>query len=255
VTKWATANAHPLLDNTTMVGGDPAEREPYGYVHSSVEKSIVMLRNPFVRPRTMKLKIDEENGFKKFEGLQEVTAVYPYFRVLSPGSTFGDTVTVDLQAYEEVVVETWPVVLPDTLMERPPAPAPQPVFSPPTLTSGADGLKVHANLEFAAGAPKVKLALLFEPDQEIKGIKADASDAGKPLEIFVENGGRGIWYWYWVDLGPGKHSIDLKIHSNAKGRLAAWLLTQRDLGDGHSGPVPRLNIERGTHLLLEETIR
>ena len=49
VTKWATANAHPLLDNSTMVLGDPAQREPYGYVHSGAEKSIVTLRNPFVR--------------------------------------------------------------------------------------------------------------------------------------------------------------------------------------------------------------
>src|SRR5580698_1860735 len=113
VTKLAEANAHPLLDNTTMVGGDPAQREPYGYVHSSVQKSIVTLRNPFVRPRTMKLKIDEENGFQKFEGMQEVTVVYPYFRVLSPGSNFGDTLTVDLQGYEELVVETWPVPFPD----------------------------------------------------------------------------------------------------------------------------------------------
>ena len=82
-TKWAMANAHPLLDNSTMVLGDPAQREPYGYVHSSPEKSIVTLRNPFVRPRTVKLKIDEQNGFRKTEGPQVLEVEYPYRKVES----------------------------------------------------------------------------------------------------------------------------------------------------------------------------
>ncbi len=30
---WAQANEHPLLDNSTMILGDPARREPYGFVH------------------------------------------------------------------------------------------------------------------------------------------------------------------------------------------------------------------------------
>ena len=47
--QWAQANAHPLLDNATWVLGDPAKREPYGYLHYSPEKTILMLRNPFVR--------------------------------------------------------------------------------------------------------------------------------------------------------------------------------------------------------------
>ncbi len=93
VTKWAEANAHPLLDNSTMVGGDPAQREPYGYVHSSVQKSIVTLRNPFVRPRTMRLKVDEANGFRKFEGAQVLEVQYPYRRVAALNVRFGDTVT------------------------------------------------------------------------------------------------------------------------------------------------------------------
>jgi hypothetical protein len=255
VTKWAMANAHPLLDNTTMVGGDPAQREPYGYVHSNAEKSIITLRNPFVRPRTMKLKIDEQNGFTKFEGTQEVTVVYPYFSVLSPGSNFGDTLSVDLQGYEQIVVETWPVPMTDTLMEPPTAPAPQPVFSPPTLSREANGLKVHVNLDVPAGAPRVRLAVLLEPNLEVRDVKADTTDAGKPLALSTENGGGGVWHWFYADLTPGKHSIELTIHSAAPAHLTAWLLTQRSLGDGHSGPVPRLHIDRGTHLLLEETIR
>ncbi len=108
VTKWAEANAHPLLDNSTMVGGDPAQREPYGYVHSIPAKSIITLRNPFVRPRTMKLKIDESNGFQKFEGLQSIAVQYPSYKLAAASVKFGETVSFDLDAYEQLVAEMRP---------------------------------------------------------------------------------------------------------------------------------------------------
>ncbi len=101
--------------------------------------------------------------------------------------------------------------------------------------------------------------MLLEPDQETRGVKADAIDTGKPIMLSVENGGRGIWYWYSADLTPGKHSVELTIHSASPAHISVWLLTRRTIG-----PEPLLqpdalpaqsNIERGTHLLLEETIR
>ena len=252
VTKWAMANAHPLLDNSTMVGGDPAQREPYGYVHSNAEKSIVTLRNPFVRPRTMKLKIDEENGFQKFERTQRVGSIYPYRRLLAAGVPWGGTITVNLQGYEQVVAEMFPEGKSDNLVDIPPAPSPQPIFSPATLD--AANMKLRAAVEVPAGAPKTRLAVLLEPNQEVRDIKADATDSGKPLALSTENGGRGIWHWFWADLTPGRHSIELTIHSTAPAHLSAWLLTRRDLGADRGG-LAQPNIERGTNLLLEETIR
>ena len=250
VTKWATANAHPLLDNSTMVGGDPAQREPYGYVHSNVDKSIVTLRNPFVRPRAMKLKIDEENGFQKFEGTQRVGSIYPYRKLLAAGVPWGGAITVNLQGYEQIVAEMVPERNSDNLLDYPPGPSPQPIFSPATLDAAS--MKVHAAVEVPAGGPKTRLAVLLEPSQEVRDIKADATDAGKPLALSTENGGRGIWHWFYADLTPGKHSIELTIHSTVPAHLSAWLLTRRDLG---AGILVKSNIERGTHLLLEETIR
>jgi hypothetical protein len=47
----------------------------------------------------MKLKIDEENGFTKFEGTQSVGSIYPYRRPLAAGVSFGGTISVDLQGY------------------------------------------------------------------------------------------------------------------------------------------------------------
>jgi hypothetical protein len=258
VTKWAEANAHPLLDNSTMIGGDPAQREPYGYVHSSAVTSIITLRNPFVRPRSMKLKVDEQNGFQKYEGAEVLNVIYPYRRAAAPAVKFGDTVTFELDAYEEIVAQMGRgTVDPIT---APPASQSQLSFSPATLTKSSGAFKLSTTVDVPDGYPQARIAVLLEPDQEIRGLKADASDAGKPLELTTENGGRGVWYWYWANLSPGKHSVELTIHSAAPAHISAWLLTRRDLGKPESVvSAPSLpaqsNIERGTHLLLEETIR
>jgi len=254
VTKWAMANAHPLLDNTTMVGGDPAQRKPYGFVHSNAEKSIVMLRNPFVRPQTIKLKIDEENGFTKFLGDQELYIAYPY-SAPKGSARFGATLTFELGAYEEIVAEIR-TAFSVNAGTGPIDSGPQVLFSPASLRRGAD-LSLSAKVEVPDSYPQARFAVLFEPDQEKSGLKADAVDSGKPLELTTENGGRGVWYWYFSDLPPGKHSIELTIHSSAHGHVSAWLITRRDLGGGGPPGVlpPQPNIVRGTHLLLEETIR
>src|SRR5271157_3887253 len=259
VTKWAMANAHPLLDNATMVGGDPAKREPYGYVHSIPAKSIITLRNPFVRPQTVKLKIDEQNGFQKFEGAQALGVIYPCRKMAAPAVRFGDTVTFDLDGYEEIVAETWEGTV-DPFGCLPTSPS-KLTFSPATVDRNGGNLKISTTANVPADYPQARLAVLLEPEQEIRGVKADALDSGKPLQLTTENGGRGIWYWYWADLAPGAHSVELTIHSSAPAHLSAWLLTRQDLGKPANGsatqnllPVPS-NIDRGTHLLLEETIR
>jgi len=265
VTKWAESNAHPLLDNSTMVGGDPAQREPYGYVHSNAVKSIVTVRNPFVRPKTMKLKIDEQHGFTKFAGLQQTRIIYPRLEALGPVK-FGDTLSFDLDGYEEIVSELVPgegngspfSIADDVEVPPLPSPGTEISFTPAALTRPAGpALKLSATVEVPARYTQARVAVLLEPDQETRGVKADAVDAGKPLAVSMENGGRGIWYWYWVDLGPGKHSVELTVHSIAPAHISAWLLTRTAGSPSLPQFDPRTaqNIERGTHLLLEEDIR
>jgi hypothetical protein len=108
VLHWQKQEAHPLLDNSRLVLGDPAKREPYAYVHDSAAKSIVTLRNPFVDPQTVQLKVDRENGFDVFTGTRTVEYLYPY-RSVQPGEVhYGDTLTFDLGAYEQRVLELAP---------------------------------------------------------------------------------------------------------------------------------------------------
>jgi len=287
VTRWAEANAHPLLDNSTMVGGDPARREPYGYVHSSAEKSIVTLRNPFVEPRTMRLKIDQDNGFVKTDGTEAMEVEYPYRKVLA-AVKYGDTVTLDLGAYEEMLFELRPddqvpvdgrySVEGSTVRTWAPKSADALSFSAGSLrTDGAAGAARTVHVTAAADVPadyrEAKLAFLLEPDQEIRGVTVDAADGGKPLTMAVETGqrNRGVWHWFYANLAPGRHTIELTMHiPSAPGaaRLSGWLLTRRELAgqevhltapSGKKMPQASLlpaesNIERGTYSLIEETI-
>ncbi|MGH9533952.1 MAG: hypothetical protein ACRD2E_03740 [Terriglobales bacterium] len=106
---WAQANAHPLLDNTTMVLGDPARRQVYGFVHSSAAKTFVTLRNPFVRPRAAVLPLSAQNGFAPLRAAGPMTGdvIYPYRQALG-SIAFGQDLRVDLGAYQEKVIELRP---------------------------------------------------------------------------------------------------------------------------------------------------
>lgn len=107
--QWFEANAHPILDNTTMVLGDPMKREPYGYVHYSPAKTIISIRNPFILRRTVTLKLDAKSGFEPSRGAWNAEVVYPYREVLPGTFHFGSALTTELSAYELEVIELQPV--------------------------------------------------------------------------------------------------------------------------------------------------
>jgi hypothetical protein len=335
-TKWAEANAHPLLDNSTMVLGDPARREPYGFVHSSPDRSIVTLRNPFVTPQTAHLKIDEQQGFYKSDRPQILEMQYPY-RQSQPGAVhFGDTLTFRLGGYEEIVFELRPapenqwriegprytaekapdgatrirlyapqgatepvrivgadgahVSIDGAVMGAPAHPDPFPVtfgdrpaaplaYSPATLrVEGQSGqertLRISASVDVPADYREARLAFLIEPDGNLPGVKAEALDNQKQLQMTLENGGRAAWHWFWADLAPGKHELAVTIHLPAApgaAHVSSWLLTRRALasrtltvtlppGRTVAAPPPSLlpassEIERDTYALLDESIR
>ena len=106
---WAQANADPLLANSTMVLGDPARRQVYGFVHASAAKTFIMLRNPFVRPRQAVLPLNAHNGCAALRGAGAMNAqvVYPYHEALRR-IAFGGTLRMELGAYQEKVIELRP---------------------------------------------------------------------------------------------------------------------------------------------------
>jgi hypothetical protein len=107
--QWAVTNTHPLLDNGTWVLGDPAKREPYGYLHYSPEKTILMLRNPFVRPAVAIVKLDEAAGFERSDQTLRAEIMYPYREILPGAVRYGDTLHVNLDGYDHQIIELRPL--------------------------------------------------------------------------------------------------------------------------------------------------
>ncbi len=107
--RWAVANAHPLLDNATWVLGDPARRQPYGILHYSPAKTIVMLRNPFVCPAEVDVKLDEQAGFEPTNGSFMAEVIYPYRESLPGELRYGDSLDATLDGYEHKIVEIRPL--------------------------------------------------------------------------------------------------------------------------------------------------
>jgi len=105
--QWAASNKDVLLANTTMVGGDPAERQPYGYFHFQDEKMILTVRNPCIQPAVFRMKLDYPHGW--LEPNDEVylpLTVYPYLAVEQERwLSYGKTIEVGLSGYETKVIE------------------------------------------------------------------------------------------------------------------------------------------------------
>ncbi|MEJ2007711.1 MAG: alpha-galactosidase [Acidobacteriota bacterium] len=177
--EWQHANASTLLANSTMVLGDPAQRRSYGFVHSSPKESIVTLRNPYVTPRFVRLKLDRASGFQPWTSADEAEVIYPY-RLNLPGTFhYGDTLGIELGAYQQKVIEL-----------RPPAPGEAAVQGARyALKSSAAG-----KVELALYAPEgsTRLIRLSHPqdvcDLLIDGRAVQTSASGIAAAIHVHFG-------------------------------------------------------------------
>jgi hypothetical protein len=107
--QYYVRNGHPLLDNSTWVLGDPARGEAYGFLHYSAEKTIILLRNPSVRPARVSLQLSQENGFEPTQVTFWAHVVYPFRESLSGVFTYGSALEVTLDGYEQRVFELTPV--------------------------------------------------------------------------------------------------------------------------------------------------
>jgi len=118
---WARQNEKTLC-HTRMILGDAMQLEPYGYAHFRGERGILVLRNPFVTPRTVKVKLDWTTGWERTEaeknGPRALVAriVYPYHQTLPKLLHYGDELMAELSAYEMLVVHVMPLESSDTIL-------------------------------------------------------------------------------------------------------------------------------------------
>jgi len=105
---WAKDRS-AVLSNTHMVGGDPTNREPYGYVHFKESKGILALRNPFITSAHILIHLSAEYGLDPQASNLVLEKVYPY-RWISPKLyASGITIDIPLEGYETAVFEVYPL--------------------------------------------------------------------------------------------------------------------------------------------------
>ncbi len=133
---WAKER-FPVLTNTRMIGGDPAQRATYGYVHFKGKRGIIAARNPYVEPRPLEVKLDPHLGLDPGAASLVLERVYPT-RWISPQIySAGAAISLPLNGYETAVYELYPL-----------AEATEPlladvVFEPARTTGGAYALKAY----------------------------------------------------------------------------------------------------------------
>lgn len=105
---WAK-DRFPILDSTEMVGGNPEGRNPYGYVHFEGKRGIIVARNPFMEPKTLKLELLPSLGLDPSAMDLVVDKVYPV-RYISPDLIpAGVDLEIPLEGYETAVYEIYPL--------------------------------------------------------------------------------------------------------------------------------------------------
>lgn len=118
---WARHNEKTLL-RTRMILGDPIKLEPYGYGHFLGERGILVLRNPFITPHNVEVKLDGSAGWPSAEAIQGgrqplvAKIVYPRHQTLPSLFHYGDKLTVELSAYEMLVIHVTPLKTSDTAL-------------------------------------------------------------------------------------------------------------------------------------------
>ena len=119
ILKWT--RAHPLITQKTEAllpaawtkglcprfsNDAPMPREPYGYAHWNIEdgKSLVTLRNPWIKPCAYPLQLPISSKGPTGNETLQVVGVYPEPRIYGQNVAPGDMMAIPLAPYETIVL-------------------------------------------------------------------------------------------------------------------------------------------------------
>jgi hypothetical protein len=105
------ANTYPLLPASWQNGNVPkfmyppkVPREIYGYAHCVNNQGLIILRNPWIKPQTYILTLNDSVGFNSQATGLSAVSLYPETRVYGQNLNYGDTLTFPIAPYETVVL-------------------------------------------------------------------------------------------------------------------------------------------------------
>jgi len=106
--QWAK-DRFPTLISTEMIGGDPGERDAYGYVHANGDYGIIAVRNPFIEPTQLTVQISASWGFNRNGSNFVLQRVYPSNWISPKLYNTQDTLWISLDGYETAIYEISPL--------------------------------------------------------------------------------------------------------------------------------------------------
>ncbi len=105
---WAK-DRYGLLSRTCMTGGNPMNREPYGYIHSTGKHAIIALRNPTITQGALSVALSEENGFDTANDTLVLEKIYPYHFVSPILYHPLENMEISLEGFETAIYEVYPL--------------------------------------------------------------------------------------------------------------------------------------------------
>jgi len=267
--QWSRRNA-PLLAETTPIlpaawregraphfsNDEEMPREPYGYAHWRRGQGLVALRNPWVRPQTLALRLDESIGVESRAKNLEVVSLYPEPRLYGSEARFGETLQVPLAPYEtlvlslarkqvsrglphasEVLNRSVSVRNANHNLSRLEFEGPEPSLadSSSPMTTGTSAFQLELNAEADITSPTAELLVLTEAGKPVpEAVQSSFTVDGQAVALTSSSSATG---WaatgqpvkeHWLFLrGPvpgGQHRLSLKMAwEGAPIRVSAWL--------------------------------
>jgi len=272
--QWAQRNASLLQETTAILPAAWREgkiphfsndelmpREPYGYAHWSQGQGLVALRNPWVVPQNMALRLDESLGVEPQAENLEVVSLYPEPRLYGSGARFGETLQIPLAPYETVVLslakkleirglpKAWDVVGRGVVVEKVNGnlnhvgfEGPAQAFGPDWTSlgpNGLNGLEMKLDAEVGIDAPTAELLVLTEAGKPLtEPVEQSFLVDGKDVPLASSSSATGWvatgqpikehWLFLKGSLPGGRHQVSLKLlWEDAPVRLSAWVWATR----------------------------
>jgi hypothetical protein len=232
-------------------------REPYGYAHWKQGRGLVALRNPWIVPQTLALRLDDDLGVEKGARKLDVVSLYPEPRLYGSGARFGDTLQVPLAPYETVVLslakklETRGLPRASNVvgkgvvvtkvnrdLNRVELKGARRALGPVETGLGPKGptrLELKLEAEVAIAAPTAELLVLAETGKALPApVEQRLLVDGKEVALTSSSSATGWaatgqpvkehWLFLKASVPAGKHQISLKlVWKDAEMRLSAWV--------------------------------
>jgi hypothetical protein len=202
-------------------------REAYGYAHWKGNRSLVVIRNPWIEPQTFELKVDGISSKAVQAKTLSAVSLYPQVRLYGRDLKVGGRLTVPLAPYETVVLS----VGPDQTLRglQPVGEVIRNRIRATDVKHSIDGVRFDLKAEVEVDAPLAELLILLESSKPV----ADS----QRCSIFID--GKETTYtsinsedgWSASHRTKAEHWLFLKVPLGKKQDIRLELVASREVSD------------------------